>query len=181
MLVAALAIFAAPAFAKGHHHPKHKHGHQAKSVSATAQVDGSVAVTKDADKAWKKANWQSDKAQWKQYGADQAAYKESWSDEDVAKASADAPTTPCAAWPYINLANHLWDAGQSDSDEYQAAITQAKNIIGDFPGKAADSIRAIICNHDGPKGIGPCQKTGGASDDGENDPATTDGEAENKN
>ncbi len=104
---------------------------------------------------------------------------ESWSIEDVDKASALAPNTPCAAWPYIRLADHLWNTGQRASDEYAAAITKAKDIIGDFKGEAADKIRAIVCNHDGPKGIGPCNKS--EEEGSDEDASATDGDAENTN
>ncbi len=99
------------------------------------------------------------KASWDLYHADQVAYKASWDEKDVAKASSDSPTRECAAWPWINLANHQFVAGQAkQSEDYYASMGNACEALGNARGDEAGAIRAILKKH-GPPSISDAEPT----------------------
>lgn len=83
------------------------------------------------------------KAQKAAYQAARDKYKKTWKLADVEEASRLAFSSPVAAWPYYNYANHLIE-NEGDQEAAEKALRTAESLMKGFDGPIVDEITDLI-------------------------------------
>lgn len=115
----------------------------AQPTTITATPAEKQTIFRDHGKDFARDEWKAVEAQKAAYLVARDKYKQTWVLADVKEASRLAFTSPVAAWPYYNYANHLIE---NDGDETEAgkALDQAETLMKGFDGPIVEEITGLI-------------------------------------